>query len=429
VLVCDIFDAPGSGACRLPTRVSGFYSGGMRLRYDTQTEAFREELQVWLRDNAPDPAERAATPKRSSADMPPWARAWQRRMFDDGWLVPGWAPEFGGRNATAEQQMVYFEELARLGIPRTTNPQGLGIIAPTLKEAGTPDQQARYLLPTLRGDAAWCVGMSEPGAGSDLASLSTRAEIDGDDFVINGQKVWTSGAHHADHCMAFVRTDPTAAKHKGISTIIVDMDAPGITCRPLPELTDPDYADFNEVFFDDVRVPRANLVGELDGGWGMAIGSLNHERSMLWVMDATHVEENMERFLDLASRPSAADPDVPLGDDSAWRDTLASLYVDSQALWFLGYKGFAKARTGAVAEEHVILKLFGSEVAQRLTLEAAEAIGADALDMGADSAGGDYQSGPWMAQYLRSFANTIAGGTSEIQRNIIAERLLGLPRT
>jgi alkylation response protein AidB-like acyl-CoA dehydrogenase len=399
----------------------------MRLRYDDDTERFRAELQVWLADHVPDAAEREANPKASSADMPDWARRWQRTLFDHGWLVPGWPPELGGRNATPEQQMVYFEELARLDVPRSVNPQGLGIIAPSLYDAGTEEHKRQYLLPTLKGDITWCVGMSEPDAGSDLASLSTRAEVDGDEFVVTGQKVWTSGAHHADYCMCFVRTDPTAAKHRGISTLIIDMASPGITCRPLPELTDPDYADFNEVFFEDVRVPRDNLVGELHQGWGMAIGSLNHERAMLWVMQATHTERHLEQLRALASRPAPSGDGI-LADDARFRDTVARLYLDSQALWFLGYKGFAKAKAGVVAPEHMILKLFGSELAQQVCLEATEAIGADAIDVSGDRGGSEFGTGPWPTQYLRSFANTIAGGTSEIQRNIIAERILGLPR-
>ena len=188
------------------------------------------------------------------------------------------------------QQMIYFEELSKGEIPRSLNPQGLSICAPSILDHGTSEQRERWLLPTLRAEIAWCLGMSEPGAGSDLASLTTRAVLDGDHFVVNGQKVWTSGAHHADWCLCFVRTDPDVPKHKGISALIIDMRSPGITCRPLPELTEPDFADFNEVFFTDVEVPASHLVGPLNGGWPITQSSLGHERSMLWISNANSIQ-------------------------------------------------------------------------------------------------------------------------------------------
>jgi alkylation response protein AidB-like acyl-CoA dehydrogenase len=397
----------------------------MRLRYDEETEAFRAELRAWLEENLPRP-EDMDEPRLSSAHLPGWARAWQRRLYDAGWLVPGWPPELGGRNATALQQMVYFEEFAKLEVARAYNPQGLGVIAPSLYDFGTPEQQERWLVPTLRGDVTWCVGMSEPDAGSDLANLGATAVRQGDVFVVNGQKVWTSGAHHADWCLAYVRTDPAEQRHKGISVLVIDMAAPGITCRPLPELTDPDYADFNEVFFTDVEVPAENLLGPLHGGWAMAMGSLGHERGMLWIMNAAALERNIDKL-----RRAAVDgPEGErLADDPIFRDRLASLYIDAQALTFLGYRGFAKAARREHSAEHMLLKLYGSEVEQRLYLAATEALGAAALDITIDrGVSGAYGTGAWPMQYLRSFGNTIAGGTSEIQRNIIAERVLGLPR-
>jgi hypothetical protein len=194
----------------------------MRLQYAPEEERFRAELVAWLEANAPGDESRRER-KQSSAHMPEWSRAWQRKLFDNGWLVPGWPPELGGRNASPTEQMIYFEEMNEREIARSANPQGLGIIAPSIKDYGTPEQQAKFLLPTLRAEIAWCLGMSEPNAGSDLASLRTRAELVGDEFVVNGQKVWTSGAHHSDWCLCFVRTDPDAPKHKGISALIIDV--------------------------------------------------------------------------------------------------------------------------------------------------------------------------------------------------------------
>jgi alkylation response protein AidB-like acyl-CoA dehydrogenase len=216
----------------------------MRLRFDDDAEAFRAELSAWLDANAPTDAAQQDV-KTSSGHLPQWARDWQRKLYDDGWLVPGWTPELGGRNATPVQTMVYFEELSARRIPRALNPQGLGIVAPSILDVGSDAHKERYLVPTLRGEITWCIGMSEPDAGSDLAALRTRAVLDGDEWVVNGQKVWTSGAHDADFCFCFVRSEPDAPKHKGISVLIIDMQTPGITCRPLPELVDPDYADFN----------------------------------------------------------------------------------------------------------------------------------------------------------------------------------------
>jgi alkylation response protein AidB-like acyl-CoA dehydrogenase len=321
--------------------------------------------------------------------------------------------------------MVYFEEFAKLAIPRAVSPQSLGIIAPSLYDHGTDEQKQRFLLPTLRGEMSWCVGMSEPNAGSDLASLRTKAEQRGDAFVVNGQKVWTSGAHEADWCFCFVRTDPEAPKHKGISVLAIEMSTPGIVCRPLPELTDPDYADFNEVFFEDVEVAANNLVGGLHQGWAMAVGSLAHERGMLWIMNARTIERNLARLVTAATAERA--DGTRLADDPVFRDRLAALQVDAQAMVAMGYRGFAKFAKGEAAPEHSILKLFGSELERRLWLEAIDALGAETLDVSADVHGA-YGEGAWAHQYLRSFANTIAGGTSEIQRNIIAERLLRLPR-
>jgi alkylation response protein AidB-like acyl-CoA dehydrogenase len=396
----------------------------VRLRYGEAEEQFRRDLIAWLDEHAPAP-EVMNRRKQSSADLPEWARQWQRTLFEHGWLVPGWPPELGGRNAGPAEQMIYFEELSKRDIHRSLNPQGLGIVAPSIKDYGTREQQERFLVPTLRAEIAWCLGMSEPGAGSDLASLSTRAVLDGDHFVVNGQKVWTSGAHDADWCLCFVRTDSSAPKHKGISALIIDMKTPGIVCRPFPELSEPDYYDFNEVFFTDVVVPADALVGELHQGWPITQGSLAHERAMLWIDYAHAVDRGVRTMIDLGDRPG---PDGgALRDDPRFRDQVAGFYIDSQALMLLGYRGFAKFMHGRSSPEHSLLKLYGSETLQKCLAAGMEAQGPDALDtriLGPSM----WRDGSWATQWLRSFAGTIPGGTSEIQRNIIAERVLGLPR-
>ena len=396
----------------------------MRLRYDDADEEFRSALIEWLEHNTP-ARELLDSDRLSSAWLPDWVRAWQRTLFDAGWLVPGWPPEYGGRNATAAQQMIYFEEFSQRRIPRTWNPQALGIVAPSIRDYGTPEQVQQFVLPTLRAEIAWCIGMSEPGAGSDLASLSTKAVLDGDEFVINGQKVWTSGAHHADWCVCYVRTDPTAPKHKGISALLVDMNTEGIECRPFPELSEPDFFDFNEVFFTDVRVPAKNMLGELNQGWQLTQGSLAHERAMLWIDYAYSLQRAVQAFVDIGDRvgPSGR----RLGDDAKFRDAVASFQIDSLAISAMGYRGFAKFMVGRSSPEHSLLKLFGSEKVQECILAATEFLGPDAIDLDIEGPR-MWRDGSWLIQYLRSFGATIPGGTSEIQRNIIAERVLGLPR-
>jgi alkylation response protein AidB-like acyl-CoA dehydrogenase len=400
----------------------------VKLHYDAETEKFRAELRDWLEKNQPTLEEMRAEPTSSSAHLTSWSRRWQRRLFDAGLLVPGWPPELGGRNLPPVQQLVYHEEMAKIPVMRTNNPQGLGIIAPSIHDYGSDFLQQKYLVPTLRAEIAWCLGMSEPGAGSDLASLTTRAEVYDDRFVVTGQKIWTSGAHHADYCFCFVRTDPAAPKHRGISVVIIDMKAKGVTTRPMPDLIDRDHIDFNEVFFDGVVVPRDHLVGPLNQGWSISAGSLAHERGMMWLSSASRLDGMLERMFRMARELG---PDGRrIGESATFRDELASLYVDAQAIWFMGYRGFAKFAKGNISPEHSVLKLFGSEVAQRAARIAAEAQGVDGLDvefhgMGEDASGDEM---PWMKRYLQTYGGTIAAGASEIQRNIIAQRVLGLPR-
>jgi len=390
----------------------------VQLIFDTDVEAFRADFVAFLDEHLPSDTE-ALERSRSSSHVPGWARHWQRLMFDNGWLLPGYPPEFGGRNATLLQQYVHQQELARRRAYLTFNPQGVGIISASLISFGTPEQQRRWAVPILRAELTASLGMSEPGAGSGLAALSTRAVRDGDDFVVTGQKVWTSGAHDADVLLTFVRTDPNALKHKGISAMMIPTDLPGVVRRPFASACDQDDLDFNEVFFSDVRVPAENLVGQLNEGWRVANGSLGHERNMLWLSYADRLQELVEDF-----RPHTV----------LDRDRYATLVMDNQALRLLGSKALARAARG---DEDVVgmsvLKLFGSEASQSATEYALAVAGVDGLAhpnfSGPYSAQhlDVYRSG-WFERYIRSFGGTIAGGTSEIQRNIIAQRVLGLPR-
>ncbi|MEU6140503.1 acyl-CoA dehydrogenase family protein [Streptomyces sp. NPDC047081] len=390
----------------------------MKLTFDAEVEAFRAEFVAFLEANLPAEAE-AAERSRSTAHIPEWARRWQRLQFDQGWLLPGYPPEFGGRNANVIEQYVHREELSRRRIYHSFNPQGVGIIAASLISFGTEEQKRRWAVPILRAEITAALGMSEPGAGSDLASLRTRAEPDGDHFTVNGQKVWTSGAHDADVLLTFVRTDPDAPKHKGISVLLIPTDTPGVTRRPFASYTSPDDKDFNEVFFENVRVPAENLVGPLNQGWRVANGSLGHERTLMWHGEAERMGEVLRDY-----RPSG-----PLE-----KDWYATLVMDLQALRLLGSAALARAARG---EQDVpalsVLKVFGSESAQRALERVLEASGPDGLTHPARTApynhmSYDDDSASWFNRYARSFGGTIAGGTSEIQRTIIAERVLGLPR-
>ncbi|GAA2401705.1 acyl-CoA dehydrogenase family protein [Actinomadura vinacea] len=382
----------------------------MKLVSDSEVEKFRAEFSQFLDDNLPNPVEAAERP-RSSSDVPEWARRWQRKLFDAGWLLPGNPPEYGGRNATLPQQLAHREELSKRQVYHSFNPQGVGIIAASILSFGTEEQKRKWAVPILRADMTASLGMSEPGAGSDLAGLRTRAVLEDDRFVVNGQKVWTSGAHDADVLLTFVRTDPDAPKHKGISVLIIPTETEGLVRRPFGSLTSPDDLDFNEVFFTDVEVPRENLIGELHQGWRVAHGSLGHERTMLWLGYA----EQMENLLRDAR------------SDQEW---YATLQMDLQALRLLGYRQLGGDRDPA---ELSVLKVLGSEAVQAGNLHALEEREADALLHPATTApfnhmGLDVFAASWFDRYARSFGGTIAGGTSEIQRNIIAERVLGLPR-
>ena len=315
----------------------------MRLAPDESVLAFRREFEAWLDEHLP-PAHLMANLRRSSAHLPEWARTFQRELFEAGYLVPGWPPELGGRNATPQEQMAYFEVITERMVPRSLNPQGLSICAASIVEFGTEDQKERFVLPTLKGEITWCLGMSEPNAGSDLASLTTKAERRDGHFVVNGQKVWTSGAHEADYCLCYVRTDPEEPKHRGISVIIIDMRTPGITCRPLPELTDQHHADFNEVFFTDVEVPEENLLGELNGGWAVSQGSLRHERGMLWIMNVSKMERTLKALVRLARRPDGRGG--TLGDDARIAEAIGRLATDTAAMRCLGLPGLREVDPG-----------------------------------------------------------------------------------
>jgi alkylation response protein AidB-like acyl-CoA dehydrogenase len=391
----------------------------MKLAWGPEEEEFRAELVAFLDERTPpEVADGFDYPAERHLEfdvIPEWSKRWQATLFDNGWMIPAYPPELGGRNATPVQTLVYLEELAKRGIPRSMHFPGYAIVAPSLLDFGT-DEQRKLVPAAIRGDAIWCIGMSEPNAGSDLAGMQTRAALDGDRFVVNGQKVWTSYAMWAEKCFLYVRTDPDAPKHKGISLLILDMDTPGIDIRPLRHLNG--VAGFAEVFLTDVEVPAENLVGGLNDGWRITQGSLAHERAGLWVEGVARLERTVSGLAALARRRG-------LENDPVVRRELATLYERAASLRALGYKGFASFAQGHGAPEHSYMKLATSEMGKRcfeLGMEIQGAYGAVT-----DLERGEEQ-GRWSEGFFMSFANTIAGGTSEIQRNIIAQRVLGLPR-
>ena len=394
----------------------------MKLSFSAEDEAFRSDLLAFLEAHCPAQAYSTRDFIGSGTEdeagvmvIPDWARQWQACLFDNGWMIPSYPPELGGRNATPTQTLIYLEELAARGIPRSVHFVGYAIAAPSLLEFGNPEQKA--LAPAaIRGDTVWCAGMSEPGAGSDLAAISTRAALEGDHFRVSGQKVWTSYAMLASKCLCYVRTNPDAPKHKGISALLIDMDSPGIEVRPLRDVSG--KAEFAEVFFTDVRVPVENLLGELDDGWRITMGALAHERGGLWVEGVAGCQRSIGNIVAMIER-------LGRQRDPVIRQRVAELYSQVRGLRALGYKGFASFAQGSSAPEHSFMKLATSEL-QRTLIELAIDLQGAGLAVTDPAVAED--AGRWQRSFFAGLAATIGGGTSEIQRNVIAQRVLGLPR-
>ncbi len=391
----------------------------MDFDFSPEQEAFRKDVRHWLEANLPDELRgRAFASSRADRGEVQKLRAWQKRMHEAGYVGRDWPPEFGGRGATIVEQVILYQEMARAESPQLVNRGGVSMLGPTLMKHGTPAQRQRFLAKILTAEEIWCQGFSEPNAGSDLANLQTRAVRDGDHFVVNGQKVWTSMAHVADWCFLLVRTDPRAPKHKGISFLLVDMTSPGITVRPLRQITG--EAEFNEVFFDSVRVPIENLVGRLNEGWGVALTTLAYERDLLTFIRHISLRNALQRLMRLVrARGRGGDPLV--------RQKIASLWIGEQALQLNAYRSLTKIlRGGQPGPEGSTAKLFWSQVDQELAQVAAEVIGPYA-QVSAGSAWAP-DEGQWGFYGLLAQASGIRAGTSEILRNILAERVLGLAK-
>lgn len=390
----------------------------MDLNLTPSEQQFRDELRGWLRENLPEPwsGPHAGEAEKDYLD---YLRRWQRRLYDGGWAGISWPREYGGRGSSSIEQAIFFEEVARVGAPERLGDIGQSLIGPTIIAVGTEEQKRRYLPPMLSGDEIWCQGFSEPNAGSDLAALATAAVCDGDRFVVNGQKIWTSFAHVADWCLLLARTNPQVPKHYGITCLLVDMRLPGIEVRPLRMMSG-DSA-FNEVFFTDVAVPAEQVLGKVDEGWSVAITALMNERanigSGLYAVFQRTLDALVRRTREMhrGGRPLARDPLV--------RQKLAQLYLEMEIFRLNNCRSLTQIdKTGIPGPEGSIQKLYWSEFNQRLARAAQEILG----PYGQLS---DFDGGLWSYTYLRSRGNTIEAGTSEVQRNIIAQRVLGLPKS
>ncbi len=399
----------------------------MDLEFSKADEDYRQRLRAWLRDNLGEGGSANAVMRQAEKDPGAakdplaGARAWARRLHEAGYVGLAWPKEYGGQDASFTEQVICAEEMARVRTPPLINTIGLTIIGPTLVQHGSEEQKRRFLPRILSADDLWCQGFSEPEAGSDLASLRCRAELDGDEFVVNGQKVWTSLAFLSNWMFLLVRTDPDAPKREGISYLLLDMKTPGINVRPLRNAAGGQH--FSEVFLDDVRVPRDNLVGELNRGWSIARSSLDHERSGLSGVIA--LEETLGRLWRMAGGLKRG-TDQALADAGA-RRALAQHWIEIEGLRHLGYRTLSDQIAGKPPGPGASVgKLFASEVRQEMTRTALQLEGP--LGPVAKRSPHVVERGRWHAAYFDALAHSIGGGTSEIMRNVIAEKVLGLPR-
>jgi len=378
----------------------------MDLTFNDAEIAFRDELRAWLDAHDPGPE-----PRGDEDAHWRWRRDWHRQLAAGRWAGVHWPPEYGGRGATLTQSAIFFEELGRSGAPLPADVLGLLLAGPTLMVWGTDAQKERLLPTILSAEETWCQGFSEPDAGSDLAALKARAVKDGDDWVVTGQKVWTSGAQYAKWCMLVARTDPDAPKkHAGLTYFVLDMEQDAVQVRPLRQITG--ESEFNELFLEEARISGENVVGGVGNGWKVALTTLMNERAGLAFFLQVRLRQQLDRLVDEAAARGRI-------DDPVVADRLADLHVRVEVLRLTAYRGLtAIEKYGQPGPEGSLTKWMWSETNQQLTQLAADVLGADALS--ADS--------PWAYELLRARGNSIEGGTTEILKNIVAERVLGLPR-
>ncbi|WP_324784343.1 acyl-CoA dehydrogenase family protein [Streptomyces sp. H51] len=383
----------------------------------SSVEEFRTEVRGWLGANLK--GEFAALRGRGGPGREHEAfaerLAWERHMAAAGWTCVGWPEEYGGRGATLEQQVAFHEEYALADAPARVNHIGEQLLGPTLMAFGTPEQRERFLPPIVAVEELWCQGYSEPDAGSDLANVRTRAERDGDEWTVTGQKIWTSLAHESDWCFVVARTEPGSVRHQGLSYLLVPLDQPGVDIRPITQLTG--TSEFNEVFFDGARTPASHIVGEPGEGWKIAMATLGFERGVSTLGQQVGFRRELETLIDLARRNGAA-------GDPLIRDRLARAWTGLETIRFNALRMLEGVAAGAPGPEASIGKIYWATWHRELGELAMEVRGAD----GMLAAGEPYDLDDWQRLFLFSRSDTIYAGSNEIQRNIIAERVLGLPR-
>lgn len=393
----------------------------MDFTYTPEQEAYRMEVRRWLEANQPPPL--TAEEKERADENSLWERlkAWHKKLYDGGWAGLTWPKEYGGRAATFVEQVIFQQELGRLNLPMGCNVLGVIMTGPALMQWGTEAHKARYLQKILSADEIWCEGMSEPAAGSDLAALQTRAVLDGDYFIVNGQKVWTTIAHRSHFCQLFVRTDPDVPRHKGLSCLLVDMKSPGVNVRPLKQITGD--SEFNEIFFEDVRVPKENLLGPLNQGWQVLVSTLMHERFGIGETIGGS-EQTLAQLVEIAR--GALTDGRPAVEDDEIRQALAQFAIEAAAKKYNGLRALTRRLKGQLpGPESSIGKLVSTELTQRMIRFSARLLGGFAMLERRSPFAPD---GDWLRRILYSESMTIAGGTSAVQKNMIGERILQLPK-
>jgi alkylation response protein AidB-like acyl-CoA dehydrogenase len=397
--------------------------------YSVEAESYRSQVRAFLDEHLPKEWKGIGSLEGEAYEN--FVKQWRTTIASAGFLAPGWPKEYGGGGLSALEQVIVAEEFARAGVPTGTQNDVFGIqmLGNTLLLFGTEEQKRHYLPRIISGDDIWCQGYSEPNAGSDLSNVGLKAVLDGDEWVLNGQKIWTSSGHLADHIFTLARTDPNAPKHKGISFLLVDMRQPGIEVRPIKMISG--EKEFNEVFYTDVRVPKDNVVGGVNNGWAVAMGLLGFERGEAAATAPIRFQGELDRLLALAAERGKS-------KDARTRQRLADAHIKVQVMRYLGMRTLTKFLGGHhPGPESAIFKVYWSEYHRRLTELAVEILGMDALvptgrrstsAFQTDDTGAPNSSNSWVMTFLHARAGTIYAGSSEIQRNILGEMVLGLPK-
>ena len=389
----------------------------MRLRFSDEDEAFRREVAAWLEERlggefAPVRGVGGSGDAHAKVDE---RRAWERALGDAGWTCLGWPREWGGRGATLTQQVIFYEEYARAGGPGRLGHIGEGLLGPTLIAFGSESQKRRFLPPIVRGEEIWCQGYSEPNAGSDLANVQTRARLEGGEWILDGQKVWTSWAQWSDWCFVVCRTEPGSQRHRGLSYLLVPMRQPGVEIRPIVQITGD--SEFSEVFFDGARTAAENVVGAPGDGWRVAMGRLAFERGVSTLGQQLSFRNELAAVVAAAKRSGAA-------KDPAIRQRLAQAWIGLEIMRYNALRGLSHGEQGELAPEGMIAKLYWASWHRALGELAMDVLGEDANAL----EGAPYAITPFQRLFLFTRSDTIYAGSNEIQRNLIAQRALGLPR-